>query len=495
MIWRTSMALDQVRAARVADALYRQNLAAFVQRVFVELHNDGTDYVPNWHIDAICCSLEAVKTGSRKRVVITMPPRCLKSITTAVAFVAWVLGHKPQTKIIVASYGLDLARKHGHDCRRVMESRWYRRLFPDARLERRGTTQDELRTTKGGLRKAVSIGGAVTGHGADIIIIDDLLKAGDASSETELVRAQEFIEGSLLSRFNNPTEGRVVAIQQRLHELDPAGWLIGKGNYHHLNLPAIAEERQEIDVGRREPIVRQPGDLLFPQRLPRDYLDRLRAEMGSATFNMQYQQNPIAPDGSPLRWEWFGTYEEAPERHRLQMVIQSWDTGMSSDPRSDYTVCTTWGFLENKWYLLDLFRDRLDYPDLRKKVLRLQASWKADEVIIEDAATGKPLLHDCRREDRAKFILFPARDDKEVRFASSCSVIEEGRVVLPRSAPWLSELKRELLGFPRTRFDDQVDSVSQFLNWAKGRGFWRNLPADHPILRERRVRRESIPRR
>ena len=199
-------------------------------------------------------------------------------------------------------------------------------------------TQEEIKTTKGGGRKAVSIGGAVTGHGADYIIIDDLLKAADANSEAELVRAQEFIEGSLLSRFDTPSEGRVVMIAQRLHEMDPAGYLLDKGTYRHLNLPAIAEEEVDIPIGLGDIHQRKVGDILFPESTDRKTLERMRKEMGTATFNCQYQQNPIAPDGSTLRWEWFGTYEEALPRSAYQMVVQSWDTGMSADPRSDFSV-------------------------------------------------------------------------------------------------------------------------------------------------------------
>ena len=186
--------------------------------------------------------MRQVRSGNELRLVITIPPRCLKSITVAVAYVAFLLGHDPTIKIIVASYGLDLARKHSDDCRRVMQTAWYRSIFPNTRLATRGNTAEDIKTTEGGSRKAVSIGSAVTGHGADVIIIDDLLKAGDAQSEAELLRAQDFIEGTLLPRFDNPPQGRVIMVAQRLHEMDPPGYLIDQGTYKHLNLPAIAEE-------------------------------------------------------------------------------------------------------------------------------------------------------------------------------------------------------------------------------------------------------------
>lgn len=244
--------------------LYRQDFKAFLMRTFAELHGDQVSFVDGWYIDAICQALEDVWAGREKRLVITVPPRHLKSIAVAVAFTAFLLGHDPRLKIIVASYGLDLGRKHGQDTRRLMESNVYRATFPGTRLAARGNTQDEIRTTMGGGRKAVSIGGAVTGHGCDVLIIDDLLKAGDAESEAELYRAQEFMDASLLSRFDKPSEGRIICIQQRLHEVDPAGYLLSKGIYRHLNLPAIAETSETIPLRRGGHTVASPGTCFAP---------------------------------------------------------------------------------------------------------------------------------------------------------------------------------------------------------------------------------------
>jgi len=459
----------------------RDDFFAFVWRVFGTLHPHHDDHFDAaWHVRAMCHELDQVRSGDNKRLVITIPPRCLKSITVAVAYVAFLLGHDPTTKIIVASYGLDLARKHSDDCRRVMASPWYQSIFPRTRLAVRGNTSEEIKTTSGGGRKSVSIGSSVTGHGADVIIIDDLLKAGDAESDAELMRAQDFIEGTLLSRFNNPSQGRVIMVAQRLHEMDPPGYLLDKGTYRHLNLPAIAEEAQVLPIGRGRVVNWEIGDLLCPERLDRETLDRLRREMGAAVFNCQYQQNPIAPDGSPLQWDSFGTYDGAHDRNWYQLVVQSWDTGTSADPRSDFSVCTTWGFREREWFLLDVWRGQLDYPELKAKVLSLKTTWDPDKVLIEDAATGRPLLHELFRDDK-RFAKVTPKDDKEIRFQTACAPIEEGKVLLPKEAPWLPAFKRELQSFPRGRNDDQVDSFSQLLNWSKGTGFFRSLGRDHPI--------------
>lgn len=324
----------------------------------------------------------------------------------------------------------------------MIESDWYRRLFPGTRAAPRGARQDEIRLTGGGGRKAVSIGGGVTGFGADYLIVDDLLKAGDASSETERHRAMDYLEGSLLSRFDDPRTGRVIAIQQRLHEEDPAGYLLAKG-YRHLNLPAIAENDETIPIGPGRVHKRAKGEALFPQRMDLEVVERMRREMGSAAFNMQYQQNPFAADGSPLRWEWFGTYDETPARSYFQLVVQSWDTGMSSDPRSDYSVCTTWGFREGVWYLLDVLRGQLDYPDLKRETLRLGREWNADRVLIEKAGSGAPLLQECHPLERFRFRSVTPHQNKEVRFRAACAPIEAGTVKLPREAPWVKQSQPE----------------------------------------------------
>ncbi|WP_170334910.1 phage terminase large subunit [Ruegeria arenilitoris] len=193
-------------------------------------------------------------------------------------------------------------------------------------------------------------------------------------------------------------------------------------------------------------------------------LDTKRLEMGAAVFNCQYQQNPIAPDGSPLRWEWFGTYETIDDRRWFQLVVQSWDTGMSTDPRSDFSACTTWGFRENAWFLLDVWRGQVDYTALKSKALNLVNRWDPDRVLIEDAASGKPLFDELFFDDRRRFERIKPDKDKETRFQSACSPVEEGKVYLPTEAPWLAAFKRELQFFPRGCNDDQVGSFSQFLN-------------------------------
>ena len=449
-----------------ARALARQSLYFFVVRAFSTL-NPGEAFIPAWHVDAICTALEDVYEGETTRLLITVPPRHLKSICTSVGFCAWALGKNPSLKIMTASYSGKLAEQHSHDFRRLVESDWYRRLFAAMRIDPKANRIAEIKTTRNGGRLAVSRGGSVTGFGADILIIDDLMKAEDARSQTERENAHAFFDGTLLSRLNDKGKGCVIVIQQRLHEDDVAGYVLAKGGYRHLNLPAIAETETTHALSFGDVHKRRIGDVLFPAREPRDVLERLRADMGAFAFSAQYQQDPIPPDGGHVDWTWFPVYDEPPPRERLLRVVQSWDLAITADPASDYSVCTTWGHLGGKWLLLDVLRRRMEFPALARAVRRLQSDWRADRVIIERAGPGIPLLQDLRADSRLRSIFhgYQPKVSKEERFFGHTVKLERGDIVMPKDAPWLPDFKRELTGFPNARHDDQVDSVSQFLEY------------------------------
>lgn len=448
----------------VLSAARRSRLDLFVVKVFEMLHPGDPPLELVWYLQAISHQLERVWSGDVRRTVITVPPRHLKSITVAVAFVAWALGHRPGIKIMVASYSQDLARLHSNQTRMIMECDWYKRDFPTTRIRGDGNRALELVTTAGGSRKAVSVSGSTTGFGADIIIIDDCMKADEARSETVRAGIKEWYDGTLHSRLNDKPKGPVISIQQRLHEDDLPAYLLEKG-FEHLNLPAIGEKQERIPLGKNRVHVRKPGELLNPARENEETLAELRRELGPAVFATQYQQDPVAPDGNLLRWEWFKTYTVIPKRSEFQKIIQSWDTGMSAAPTSDWSVCTTWGFRDRKWHLVDVFRRRLDYPDLRATVIRLHKIWQADLVIIEDACSGKSLWQDLRASGPFRPLMIKPWSSKEERFVGTLGEVEAGNILLPTEAPWLEAFRAELKAFPNGRHDDQVDSFSQAVHF------------------------------
>ena len=326
------------------------------------------------------------------------------------------------------SYSNDLAAKHAADCRAVMQAGWYRALFPATELSASKNQESNYETTARGYRYATSVGGTLTGRGGSLIII--------------------------------------ILVQQRLHLDDLAGHLEELDDWVVLRLPAIAEEDCRIPIGPGRFHWRQAGDVLHPEREPREVLDALRRSLGSTTFSAQYQQCPVPADGEIVKWHWFRRYAEAPPRSHLT-VVQSWDTASKADQHHDYSVCTTWGIRGDDLFLLDVERARLDFPSLKRRIIDHARQWQAQTLLIEDKGSGTALIQQLRSEPNG--ICYPTafvpKDDKLTRFHAQSAWIEAGHVWLPEQASWLEELRLELASFPQGRNDDQVDSISQFLAW------------------------------
>lgn len=453
---------------RVLQAAVRRHLYYFVRKSFGTL-NQGKAFAPTWSVEAMCRDLEKTAAGETPRHLTTAPPRGLKSMCASVCLPAWLLGHDPSKRIIVASYGQDLAAKHARDFRTLIHAPWYRHYFPAMAGELKRDTDAEIITWAEGGRRAVSLNGSVTGYGADILIIDDLMKAGEAWSEVKRQELKDFYEQVLFSRLDDKRTGQIIAVQQRLHEDDFAGYLLAKGNFSHLNLKAIAEEEERFELTHGRFHVRAKDEALCPEREPLEILEAIRREIGSYAFSAQYQQNPVPPGGNRIRWEWFDVYDVAPDREELQCVVQSWDTAVTAEPTSDFSVCTTWGYREDTWYLLDLFRSRLEYPALKSMVVEMHRRWRADRVIIEYASSGIPLVRELRQEEKMNVAGYRPEHNKEVRVATQSDKLVNGRFLVPDRADWLAPFRHELQAFPNGRYDDQVDSLTLFLEWTSSR--------------------------
>ncbi len=309
---------------KILDALLRTDLTAFVQKVFMTIL-PGVIYRHNWHIDAITYQLCRCLSGESNRLLITQPPRSLKSICTSVAFVAWALGHDPNRRFICVSYSNDLASELARQFRVVIDSDWYKALFPKVRLTRdTGTT---CVTSAGGGRIATSIGGTITGRGADFIIIDDPLKAEDALSEVARARVIDWYSTTLVTRLNDKRTGSIIVVMQRLHEEDLAGHLLTQDGWAHLDLPAIAIEDQRIQLGPdpTDVLDRRKRDVLHPARESRETLERIKVDIGSLSFSAQYQQSPVPLEGNLVKRSWFRTYDFPPTDAPNCQVVQSWD--------------------------------------------------------------------------------------------------------------------------------------------------------------------------
>jgi predicted phage terminase large subunit-like protein len=451
----------------VLAALLRTDLSAFVRKSFQTVL-PGTPYLPNWHIDAIVYQLMQVRAGAVSRLLINQPPRSLKSICVSVAYVAWLLGHDPARPIIVVSYSNEFAAELHRQFRMVVDADWYRGLFPAMRVAR--DTGSEFVTTAGGGRYATSVGGTLTGRGADLIIVDDPLKAEDAMSDVARKRVNDWYGGTLVSRLNDKERGPIIVVMQRLHEDDLAGHLLRQSGWHHLDLPAIAVDDQVIAIGHGRTRTRRVGDILHPERESREALDRIKAEIGSLMFSAQYQQRPVPPDGNLVRRSWIKWYATAPDRALGAEVVQSWDIATTTGDKRDWSVCTTWQLIKRDYYLLDVWRGRFEFPQLRRKLIALAIHHRPNRILIEKAGPGLQLIQELRANPMAgvaiPFGIIP-EGTKVVRMELQCARFEAGQVYLPREAPWLSEFLHEILAFPNGRHDDQIDSLSQFLKWAE----------------------------
>lgn len=458
--------IEADRWRRLGEALCREHFASFVGEAMRVL-SPGEAYQSNFHIAAMAQALERVAEGSSKRLLITCPPRHLKSIVASVCFPAWLFGRNPRARIVCVSHTAELAIKHHNDCRRLMASPAYRHLFGAARIARDKNTETEFRTTAGGERFSTSVGGPITGRGGRIIILDDPLKAEDAYSEAKREAVQDWYKRSLLSRRDDPKHSSLVLVMQRLHEDDLAGAVLEEGGWDHLNLPAIAEARERIQIGPQAFYERAEGEALHAARMPMDELEALRRAMGAADFSAQYQQRPAPLEGAIIKRAWLKRYALVPERRAGDQVVQSWDMAVKTGERHDFSVCATFLKRGRLHYLLHVLRERLEFPELLKRVIAHRRAFGPGPLLIEDAAAGAQMLQALKADPRLpSAIARKPVGDKATRLHGQSRKFEAGDVLLPETAPWLGDLEAELLAFPKSRHDDQVDAISQYLLWA-----------------------------
>lgn len=418
-------------------------------------------YLDNWHIDLIIKNLEQIEGNKIKRLLINLPPRSLKSIIISVAWPAWLLGRDPSKKIIVASYSQKLSEKLSHDCRIILNSRWYKKLFPSTKIAKGANEKFKFMTEQQGFRFATSVGGTLTGEGADIIIVDDPHTPLQALSTAERERTLNWYDQTLATRLNDKKRGTIVVVMQRLHKDDLSGHLLGKQTWLQLKIPAIADIDEEWIIEDFH-YNRKTGEFLHPNREGSEEIEIAKIELGSYAFNAQYQQNPVSNNNSLISREWIQRYNTALE---FATIYQSWDCAVKDGELNDYSVCTTWGVSSNQYYLIDVFRKKINYPDLKISVLAQAEKFAANTILIEDKASGQPLIQELSTTLGIPIIPITPKYEKFTRFINTLTLFESRRVFLPTHAPWLSTYELELFSFPETKHDDQIDSTTQFFNW------------------------------
>ena len=450
------------REVRAFREIVRTHFPSFLRKVFDTL-SPGQKLEAGWPLDAMAYQIDRVLNGEERRLIVNLPPRSLKSIAFSVALPAFALGLNPRLRIICVSYSTELAKKLANDFRAVIESDWYRRVFPATRIGRFKNTETEIEFTERGYRLAVSMQGTLTGRGGELIIIDDPIKPTDALSEPIRTGVNQLYLNTLLSRLDNKATGRIVIVMQRVHVEDLTGFVLGgPDDWTVLKLPAIGLVQEQIPIGYGRFHGRVPGEVLWPTREPLSILDMYRLQLGSDIFSAQYQQEPMPPEGAMIKRNWVQRYSALPARTGSSRVIQSWDTASKGGAENDWSVCTTWLFHDRRYYLMHVHRGRYDYPELKKRALALAEQYRPTKLLIEDTGTGSALIQEIRRLGRPAIGIKPTTD-KVARMSAESAKFEAELVYFPERAPWLPELEAELFAFPGSRHDDQVNSISQAL--------------------------------
>lgn len=447
------------------EAISNYSFQAFTYLAFKQIEPQTT-FLPNWHFNLLCEYMLAAMKGDITRLIINIPPRYMKSTICSVAAPAWLLKENPANKVIVTSFSQELAVSHHINTRVVMNSEWYKREFPHVQFAPDQNTTKKFRTTQEGHRIGTSVGVNIVGQGGNFIVIDDPHNPAEMRSPAARLKAQIYFEQSLYLRLNDKKKGVIVLVMQRMHEDDLTGYLMRKGGWECVKIPGIETEAKTYSFGGVE-YHRKAGELLHPAREgEKEMADNKRA-MGSFAFAGQYQQEPAPEGGGVFKLKWFGRYGVQPQNHTL--VVQSWDTGIKTGDSHDYSVCTTWKVANNKYYLVDVFRDRLEYPDLKRQSINLFQKFNPNVVLIEDKASGQALLQDLKRETTMPVIAMMPDGDKLVRASRHSAKVEAGLVEIPSYSAWLPDFENEVSLFDNATHDDQVDSMTQFLEYVSNR--------------------------
>ena len=450
----------------VLRAILAHDFMAFIEYVFGVVA-PGKVFRPNWHLEAMAYKLAQVARGEVRRLIINVPPRNLKSICASVALPAWFLGHDPSERAVCVSYSDALSRTHHNDFRAVLNDPVYQAVFPGTRIDPKKNSEREIMTTRRGRRLATSIEGTLTGLGGNLMIIDDPIKPGEAHSEAVRNKVIDTYRSTLITRGDDKSSTRIVVVMQRVDAQDLAGYLQEQGGYEVLSLPAIATEDADYDLGHGYSWHRRAGQVLHPAHEPRKVLDEILREMGPIAFSAQYQQAPIPPGGFYIKREWIREYARPPYDGTESLII-SWDIALSENEKGDYSACAVLVRRGDKFHVLDFMRGRWPFDELKRRVIDSRRRYPG-ALVIEDSPISKGLIQSLR-ENSVNVVPIKPTTDKRARVIAQSDLFQGGSVTFQAGAPWLPELKAELLAFPGGKHDDQVDALTQGL--AYGREAW-----------------------
>jgi predicted phage terminase large subunit-like protein len=460
-----------IRLEKLKDReLCQQKFIKFVEKVW-------PSFISGAHHKRMAEAFERVATGQLKRLIINMPPRHTKSEFASYLLPAWFLGRFPHKKVIQTSHTAELAVGFGRKVRNLVDSEVYKEIFPSLSLQADSKAAGRWNTSKGGDYFAIGVGGAVTGKGADILIIDDPhseQEAAMAAVNPEVYdKVYEWYTSGPRQRLQ--PGGSIVIVMTRWAQRDLTGQVLKSAAQRG------GEEWEVIEF----PAILPSGNPLWPQFWSLEELSALQEELPNAKWQAQYQQNPVGNESAIVKRDWWKWWEkdDPPE---CDFILQSWDTAFEKTQRADYSAGTTWGVFNCKEdgnrpniILLNTYKKRVEFPDLKKDVLREYKEYEPDALIVEKKASGAPLIYDLRAMGVPVQEYTPSKgQDKIARLNAVSDIIASGKVWVPKTR-WAEELVDEIAAFPSGEHDDLVDATTLALMRFRQGGFLR-LPVDEP---------------
>jgi predicted phage terminase large subunit-like protein len=444
-------------------------------------------FIDGRHHKVMAAKFEQIAKGTLKRLIINMPPRHTKSEFASFLLPSWFLGLYPGKKVIQCSNTSELAVGFGRKVRNLVDSQPYGEIFPNVNLRADSKAAGRWATNGNGEYFAIGVGGTVTGKGADLLIIDD----PHSEQEAKLaLRNPEVFDQVYEWYTSGPRQrlqpgGAIVIVMTRWSKRDLTGRVLQS------MIDKDGEHWEVIDF----PAILPSGKPLWPEFWSLEELEALKLELPVSKWNAQYQQQPTSEEGAIIKREWWKVWRQD-KPPRCEFVIQSWDTAFTKSERADYSACTTWGVFymnenENDAHiiLLDAFKRRMEFPELKEKAFNHYKEWEPDAFIVEAKASGAPLIYELRAMGIPVSEFTPSRgNDKMVRINSVADLFASGKVWAPETR-WADELIEEMAAFPNSDHDDLVDSTTQALIRFRKGGFIRleSDEQDEPISFKRRV--------
>jgi len=444
-------------------------------------------FIDGRHHKVMGKKFQEIAEGKVKRLIINMPPRHTKSEFASYLLPAWFLGKFPGKKIIQTSNTAELAVGFGRKVRNLVDSEQYAKIFPNVNLRSDSKAAGRWATNAGGEYFAIGVGGTVTGKGADLLIIDDPhseQEAALAATSPEIFdKVYEWYTSGPRQRLQ--PGGSIIVVMTRWSKKDLTGKILQS------MIDKDGEHWEVISF----PAILPSGNSLWPEFWNLTELETLRLELPAGKWNAQYQQEPTSEEGAIVKREWWRIWE--PEKPpKCQFIIQSWDTAFTKSERADYSACTTWGVFykdENEndpnVILLDAFKKRMEFPELKEKAFNHYKEWEPDAFIVEAKASGAPLIYELRAMGIPVQEFTPSRgNDKMVRINAVSDLFASGKVWAPGTR-WADEVIEEMAAFPNSDHDDFVDSSTQALIRFRKGGFLRlqTDEEDEPIRFKRKM--------